>query len=151
MRRRDDLVELVLRYAWAFIGTWYKWGGDDPSGFDCSGFVVECLQAGGLLDCRQDLGAQALYRKYPSANFPLPGRLAFWGAGPNAIGHVELVVAVMGDTAYTLGAKGGGSKTRTVEDAIRQNAFVKLRPVLGPGARTDFVGYNDPFLVRGES
>jgi hypothetical protein len=132
------------------VGTWYKWGGDDPSGFDCSGYVVECLQAAGLLNTQQDLGAQALYRKYPSVNFPQPGCLAFWGAGPNAIGHVELVVEVVDGTAYTLGAKGGGPKTLTVEDAIRQNAFIKLRPVLGPGARTDFVGYVDPFLVRGQ-
>ncbi len=148
MLRREDLVEIALRYAWAFQGTWYKWGGDDPSGFDCSGLVVEVLQAVGLMDARRDLGAQALFQHYPPVRSALPGCLAFWGAGPQAIGHVEMCIALCGDQVLTIGAKGGGSKTLTVEDAIRQNAFVKVRPVLGPGARTDFVGYNDPFLVR---
>jgi len=29
----------------------------------------------------------------------------------------------------TIGASGGGSKTRMVQDAIRQNAFIKRRPI----------------------
>lgn len=35
--------KIATKVAWSFIGKWYKWGGDDPSGFDCSGFVIEIL------------------------------------------------------------------------------------------------------------
>ena len=41
-----------LQTALAYLGTPYVWGGDDPSGFDCSGFVIECLKSAGLLNLK---------------------------------------------------------------------------------------------------
>lgn len=32
-------VNSVITYAGQFLGVKYVWGGEDPSGFDCSGFV----------------------------------------------------------------------------------------------------------------
>jgi hypothetical protein len=57
-----------------------------------------------------------------------------------------MVVAVLSDgLVLSIGASGGGAKTLTERDAIRDNAFVKVRPINGPGARTGFLGYKDPF------
>ena len=39
----------AYKLAWKYIGKFYKWGGDDPSGFDCSGFVIEILKSVGIL------------------------------------------------------------------------------------------------------
>ena len=48
--------------ALSYRGTPYVWGGDDPSGFDCSGFVLECLKSVGLLPERADLTADRLMK-----------------------------------------------------------------------------------------
>lgn len=50
--------------ALSYLGTPYIWGGDDPSGFDCSGFVIECLKSVGLLSENEDFTADGLYRKF---------------------------------------------------------------------------------------
>ncbi|MBM4395626.1 MAG: C40 family peptidase [Deltaproteobacteria bacterium] len=145
--RDDVLADIALEYVRAYRGHWYRWGGDDPSGFDCSGFAVEFVQSVGRFLHGGDAGAQTLYRTYPVTTAPRRGCLAYWGSGPDGITHVEIVVAVHGDQVITLGASGGGSKVKTVADAIRANAFIKQRPIRAPGRRTDFVGFNDPFLL----
>lgn len=144
---RDNLRELAATYAWALLTTPYRWGGDDPSGFDCSGLCVEILQAVGLLPRHGDWNAQALYNRFEKVGLPRRGCLALWGEDAQHVTHVEFVYQVIDVQAFTVGASGGGSKTKTTADAWTQNAFVKLRPVAGPGARDDFVGYVDPFRV----
>src|SRR3972149_4205227 len=58
---RNKAVEYLQR----FIGLPYLWGGDDPmSGFDCSGLIVEILQAVGILPHGSDFTADALYEKF---------------------------------------------------------------------------------------
>jgi hypothetical protein len=52
----------AAEYVWTFLGLPYRWGGDDPiQGFDCSGLIVEVLQAVGLLPHGSDLTANGLY------------------------------------------------------------------------------------------
>lgn len=143
-QRDDALAMLAVRYGWTLLGAPYRWGGDDPSGWDCSGLCVEVLQAAGVFDRRGDSTADGLFRRFPRVEQPRPGCLAFWGT-PARITHVELVAEVIGGQAYTIGASGGGPKTQSEADAWRSNAFVKVRPVAGPGARADFMGYADPF------
>ena len=43
---------------------------------------------------------------------------------------------------YVIGACGGGSDTKTTKDAIRDNAFVKMRPI---GYDGDSYKVCDPF------
>ena len=111
----------------------YLWGGDDPmAGFDCSGFVIEVLKSAGVLPRDGDWTAEGLRQRFlDAARTTLqPGDLVFW---PNATKttaiHVEMVWRVLGPTAFTIGSSGGGSKTNTLHDAIRQNAYIKVRPV----------------------
>jgi cell wall-associated NlpC family hydrolase len=117
--------ESALKYAWRFVTTFYKWGGDDPSGFDCSGLCVEVLKSVGLLPRKYDTTAHGLFNKFKSKEVQSlsAGCLVFWG-WPK-ITHVELCI----NTWQTIGASGGGSKTLTEADAIRHNAYVKVRPI----------------------
>lgn len=141
-------VDLALDYAKHFVGTWYSWGGDDPSGFDCSGFVLEVLKSVGLFPRRGDTTAQGLYDRFKDKGTqnPSEGCLAFFGKATSKIIHVEFVIASIGGVIFTLGASGGGSKTKTKDDAIRDNAFIKVRPL-----RNDVIAYVNPFWTQGDS
>ena len=124
--------ELTLRhemvdYLAAWIGTPYTWGGDDFSGFDCSGLIHEVLQAHGLEDRGWDSNAHGLYlihKQNKIEGMPQPGDLVFWFTDGKAK-HVEMVYSVIPGFIFVIGASGGGSKTQTRNDAILHNAYVK--------------------------
>jgi len=136
------LRELAVRYAWTWIGTPYKWGGDDFSSFDCSGLVVEVLQAVGRLVHGTDHTANDLLSIFRPSQVALgyAGCLAFYLDRNGRAVHVVLMI----DNSFAIGADGGGSGIITTEDAIAQNAFVKIRPLdyrKGPRVIVDpFIG-----------
>jgi len=126
--RADYCRAVAVDYAKHFIGTPYHWGGDDPmAGFDCSGLIVEVLQMVGILSHGHDYSAHDLYTIFKSAVVAAgyAGCLAFYlDPGGRAV-HVVLMI----DNTLAIGADGGGSGTITTEDAIAQNAFIKIRPL----------------------
>ena len=138
---------LALDVAWSFLGLQYSWGGNDPiAGFDCSGLVIEALKSVGVLPRVGDWSAHALLHdifrdrpRVPTSELR-PGCLVFWARADGHIRHVEMVYAVLERRAVTIGASGGGSATTTVAEAIRADAYVKIRPV-APG----WVAAVDPF------
>ena len=139
--RADYYRAVAVDYAKHFIGTPYRWAGDDPmEGFDCSGFVVEVLQAVGKLQAR-DYTADDLYAIFKPNVVALgyAGCLAFWLNDAGRAVHVMLLI----DNAHVIGASGGGSGTDDLADAIRQNAFVKMRNINYRKANYKIV---DPFL-----
>lgn len=121
---------LALEVAWSLHGTPYIWGGDDPSGLDCSGLVIEILKSDGTLPRRGDWTANDLWVKWREARTERPdlGCLAFWFRGGRAT-HVEFCI----DGDHTIGASGGGRRTINAQSAAEQNAYVKVRP-RKPGA-----------------
>lgn len=134
-------IEIATRIAWSFLGTPYSWGGDDPiNGFDCSGFVIEVLKSVGLFPRGQDMTAQGLSELYPRCEDTKEGCLVFWRSSTdeNRIVHVEYCL----DEVLSIGASGGGSKTMTMQDAIEQNAYIKIRPFR---SRSHIYGFVDPF------
>lgn len=132
---------LMVDYACRFIGTRYHWGGDDPmTGFDCSGFVIECLKAVGLLG-QVDVTADGLYCYFKPGTVEAAhaGCLAFWLDEAGRAVHVMLTI----DPLHVLGAAGGGSKTTTAEEAATANAFIKIRPLSYRGGPAPVIV--DPF------
>lgn len=136
MNKRD----FAIAYAKNWLGSWYKWGGDDPSGMDCSGFMIEILKAVGLFPRKRDATAAGLYTmfKHHAVKHPYRGCLVFWHNSNGKIIHVEMLV----NTELAIGASGGGSSTTTVEAAIKHNAFIKIRPYT---SRSGVAGFVDPF------
>ena len=134
--------DIATKYAWCLVGTWYSWGGDDPSGFDCSGSVIEVLKSIGLLPRKFDCTAQDLFirfQKYLVAN-PCEGCLVFWHDGNGNINHVEYCI----DEYHSIGASGGGKWVKTKEDAIKANAFIKPRPIQRDKPLKSFI---NPFRI----
>lgn len=136
-------MELSLWYISHFIGTWYKWGGDDPKGFDCSGLAIEYLKAGGLLPRKFDTTADGLWNKSEwkdkKSQKPSRGALVFYyNKNKSKVIHVEIML----NKELAVGASGGGSKTITIENAMRDNAFIKVRKA---NSRQNIAGYINPF------
>lgn len=129
MSDRDEFV----RYLEHFIGTVYKWGGDDPmEGLDCSGLAVEGLQAFGKIRHGSDYVADGLFRvAFPTKRISVEqgkttrGALVGYQDSTGKVIHVEVS---RGD-GTVVGAIGGGAKTLTPGDAVASNAFVKIRPI----------------------
>jgi len=132
--------QLALEEAERQLGTYYSWSGDDPGGFDCSGLQNHVLKSPGTIPRRVRLTAQGFYDRWPARRFTpdapqllRPGVLVFWKRPDGTVRHVEMVFEILTDgTVVTIGASGGGPNTKTLADAIRDNAFVQLRP-LAPG------------------
>ena len=123
----QDRIDDMIDYAWRYVGHPYRWGGDDQSGMDCSGLIVECLKAVGLLRESEDLTADGLMKRFIAHQTTTPekGCLAFRLDDSGKAFHVVLCI---GDDLY-IGADGGGHTTVTEADAWKQNAFVKMRPL----------------------
>ncbi|RLC88834.1 MAG: hypothetical protein DRJ03_00935 [Chloroflexi bacterium] len=141
MGRLEETKNIMENVAWSFHGLPYIWGGDDPmKGFDCSGFVIEILKSVALLPRKGDWTAQGLYNRFlithQTQAEPEFGCLAFWhspwGEETDKIVHVEFCL----NDFLTMGASGGGSKTKTEEDASAQNAYIKVRPIRQTNLKT---------------
>lgn len=119
---------VLYELMWAYVGRPYIWGGDDPiAGFDCSGLVLELLTSIGHWPEHQDATAQQIHDHFlPSSKPDVQefGSLVFYGKDSSSITHISIIIS----PGFILEAGGGGSKTLTVEDAIKQNAFVRVRP-----------------------
>ncbi len=124
-----SLREIAWSVAYKYLGSWYIWGGDDPYGFDCSGFVIEILKSVGKLPAEGDWTAQQLYYLFEDRKTTIPkmGTLVFFckkNDPSRKIVHVEMCL----NDKLSIGAMGGGSFIRTAEDASKHNAFIKIRP-----------------------
>lgn len=121
-------MKYLVDYAFSFLHMPYRWGGYNPiEGYDCSGFVQEILASVGI-DPPGDQTAQALYNLLEKTSSPNKwgvGSLAFFGASVTKITHVAFCI----DQYRMIEAGGGGSTTLTTADAIKQNAFVRIRPI----------------------
>lgn len=76
-----------------------------------------------------------MFKRY-QVELPQKGCLVFFG---DPVTHVEFCV----DKSFSIGASGGGLHVLTKEDAIRCNAFIKMRPIKRDRKVRGFV---DPFM-----
>jgi cell wall-associated NlpC family hydrolase len=133
----------LIKTALAYLGTPYVWGGDDPSGFDCSGFVIECLKSVGLLQENEDYSAQSLLRRFCDKELrdhPSKGCLLFYRDSAGGITHVAICI----DGQFQVAASGGNSLTTAPDKSWKSNAFVKIRPIPDSNDKIIIV---DPFVV----
>ncbi len=132
-------MRILELHALSFLGQPYIWGGDDPSGFDCSGLVIEILQGCGMLPRTMyrlanqsaipyDATAQELFSRFEKDGVIAQkglGALAFFGRDKNSIRHVGFML----DNKRMIEAGGGGKRVKSYEDAVKYNAFIRIRPL----------------------
>lgn len=135
-------MEILKNYALSFLGTPYKWAGSFPGvGIDCSGLVLELLKSVGEAP-PGDTTAQGIFN-YLSENGRATydtsglGTVVFFGASVTAITHVGLML----DNYRFIEAGGGGSSVNTLDDAIKKEAYVRIRLLTN---RKDLVGSLKP-------
>ena len=98
----------VLAAAQKHLGKLYWWGADGPSNFDCSGFALYVLrQETGLVGWGDDTAA-GIKGRLPRTENPRKGDMVFYTGG-GSTSHIEICA---GSGSTTIGASGGGSRTR---------------------------------------
>jgi cell wall-associated NlpC family hydrolase len=116
-------AQRAVSWALAERGTPYRWGGEGPGGFDCSGLVQAAFGAAGV---RLPRVAQDQYDAGPrlAPGTPLkPGDLVFFGGSAVMVDHVGMVVS-----------------TGEMVDAPHTGAVVRIEPIFSTG----YVGATRP-------
>lgn len=129
----DTVVAKILTYALAQRGKPYLWGGTGPDAYDCSGIIYMAYRSAGLSIPRTTFQQWPFGVKIPDGQ-EQPGDLVFFnagpGTGPNAPGHVGMVV----------------SKGKMVEARCRLCGPIKVTSYRG---RDSIVGFTRPLQNPG--
>ena len=132
-------MTLFLLIAQSYLGDYYIYaakGWHEENGVyyravDCSSYVLRCLQEVEFIKDDQDRSAQMLYdylmlridRIYMSSI--ISGSILFFGKSVDAITHVAIAL----DKQYMIHAASGDRNTKTIKDAINNNAKVKINRI----------------------
>ena len=88
LARTSKIAQELTRSALRFLGTPYVFGGDSPSGFDCSAYVQHVFAMVGIAlprtaDAQYDVGK-------PAVGGPRPGDLVFFQTYTEGVSHVGI-------------------------------------------------------------
>ena len=124
----EEKINKMIDFAISNINKPYRWGGNGPNNFDCSGFILACLKVSDYIPANADITAQDIFNYLSNQNWiekKCRGAICFFGKTRYKITHVGLMV----DEYRFLGANGGDSKTVNDIIALEQNAKVDIRPL----------------------
>lgn len=89
---RGDVREELVRTARRFLGVPYRWGGEDKSGFDCSGLTMVSYRLNGL-DLPRNSRAQFDAGRAVARQSLQPGDLVFFATqGGRRVTHVGIYI-----------------------------------------------------------
>jgi cell wall-associated NlpC family hydrolase len=91
-----NVVQTAISYARAQLGKPYIFGGEGPTGYDCSGLTMKAYASAGLY-----IGSHSVNNQYYTAanrgqlvsySAKQAGDLIFWGSGPGDFYHVGIYI-----------------------------------------------------------
>ncbi len=99
----SEAAQGALQFALAQIGVPYVWGGESPTGYDCSGLVQAAYRSVGVSLPRTSEEQFAHGPHLPPGARLQPGDLVFFGPAPGDATHVGMVIhpGVMVDAPHT--------------------------------------------------
>lgn len=109
----------IIKFAIKFLGVPYKWGGIDPTGFDCSGFAMFVYNKFGY-SLPHSANSQYRLPNLKSVKKLEPGDLVFYKINKRSIGHVGIYT---GDNKFIHAPRRG----RSVEFANMKYNYWKSR------------------------
>lgn len=120
----------VLKEAYKFLGTPYKYGGTTRSGLDCSGLVINSFQAIGIQMPRISRD-QANQGKEIRLHDAKEGDLVFFNTSGSKISHVGIVEKVKnGEIFFIHSSTSKGVIVSSMEETYWNKRFVKATRVL---------------------
>jgi cell wall-associated NlpC family hydrolase len=87
----DDSRTRVVRTAYDMLGTPYRYGGESPRGFDCSGLVQFAYAQAGIAVPRSTRQQYAIAWPLPPEHLQ-PGDLLFFRLNSRGVSHVGIYV-----------------------------------------------------------
>lgn len=126
-KEREEIVSFAKKY----LGVPYVWAGDDPSGFDCSGFTSFVFKNAGITLPRRAVDQYEGSKKLKEKNVE-KGDLIFFDNG-SGISHVGIVISEKGKPVMMIHSS--SSKGIVITD-IESSNYWKSR-VYGFGAYLD--------------
>ena len=98
---RNNIVDQVIKYAYRFRGTPYRYGAASPKGFDCSGFTSYVFKRFGIELDRSSRGQITNGERVKKKDLQ-PGDLVFFQgrSGRGGVGHVGIVTRVNDDNTF---------------------------------------------------
>jgi len=123
------LSTTLLVMAYQYIGTPYKWGGNNYDGLDCSGMVLKAMHDVGIT--LPDMTAQNLYKWMLRSKFqscePEADCLLFFGKNLDQITHVSIAM----NNKYAIESGGAGKDSLFLDDnaLARLDARCRIKPI----------------------
>ena len=98
---RNNIIDQVIKYAYRFRGTPYRYGASSPRGFDCSGFTSYVFKRFGIELDRSSRGQISDGVRVKKDELQ-PGDLVFFQgrSGRGGVGHVGIVTRVNDDNTF---------------------------------------------------
>ena len=123
----------IKEYALRLVGKPYIWGGSGSGGFDCSGFVIECLQAFGILP-QGDWTSQGLLERFERLGYKKVRKTEITGLEVCFSGKESATdCSIALDEEFIIEAGGGTQKCTSAQNST---GMVRIRPLTW---RTDFI------------
>lgn len=110
----STLGEQIVDTARKYIGVLYKWGGNDPNGFDCSGLIQYAYKQNGIKIPRTSHSMGASGRSV-SLNQAQPGDIIYTSSRGPSGGHVKMISKIENGKIFVIEASGRGKPVKEHE------------------------------------
>ena len=121
----DEVIAKALRY----LGTPYRWGGNGPHSFDCSGFVSYVLRPFGVTLPRRSRDMASSGTHVARSDVRAGDLVFFATAGGRTVSHVGLYIG-NGQFIHSSSSRSGGVIISNMNSDYWRRTFVTARRVL---------------------